>query len=221
MSIYQQILQGGHAQLTKLAHLQGIVSATVSATDRQMELARLDTNKASGLLPDGVDPKALRKWWLAFPELRGNTPNFGLASTCKVNGKEGLLLIEAKESASELKQKEAGKILHAGAVPESQQNHVRIGKAIDEANVALGAKTKPHWKLSRDNCYQMSNRFAWSWKLSELGCSVILVYLSPLPYTAWEQAVKAHSNPLFPAQVWNQPWTNAGGHIFVPCIRSL
>ncbi len=218
----QQILQGGHAQiaheLTKLAQPWG----TVSATDRQMELARLDTDKASGLLPKGVDPKALRKWWLAFPELRGNTPNFGLASTCEVKCKKGLLLIEAKAHSKELTQCINGKSFDPNeASMDSCRNHHRIGEAIDEANDALMAETKRCWALSRDKRYQMSNRFAWSWKLRELGCPVILVYLSPLPYTEWEQAVKAHSSPLFPAQVWNRPLTGAGGHIFVPCIRSL
>ena len=31
--------------------------------------------------------------------------------------------------------------------------------------------------LSRDKCYQLSNRFAWSWKLASLGVPVILIYL--------------------------------------------
>ena len=218
MSIYQQILQGGHAQLTKLVQLQGTVSVTVSATHRRRPGIRLDTSTASDLLPE-ADRLKLREWWLEFP---GNTPNFGLASACEVNGEDGLLLIEAKAHSKELTQCINGKSFDPNeASMDSCRNHHRIGKAIDEANDALMAETKRCWALSRDKRYQMSNRFAWSWKLRELGCSVILVYLSPLPYTAWEQAVKAHSSPLFPAQVWNRPLTGAGGHIFMPCIRSL
>ena len=65
----------------------------------------------------------------------------------------------------------------------------------------------------------MANRFAWSWKLTQLGYPVILVYLGFLgaeemrkegeqtPFAShaeWEGLVKAHSEPLFPAEVWDR-----------------
>ena len=38
-------------------------------------------------------------------------------------------------------------------------------------------KTGKPWDISRDHHYQLSNRFAWSWKLATLGIPVVLVYL--------------------------------------------
>ena len=80
--------------------------------------------------------------------------------------------------------------------------------------------------------YQMSNRFAWSWKLAELGKPVVLVYLGFLcademadqgesfPYhAAWERAVHEHSQRLFPQEVWGQQWL-INGVPFIPLILS-
>ena len=79
----------------------------------------------------------------------------------------------------------------------------------------------------------MSNRFAWSWKLTELGVPVILVYLGFLNanemvdrgkpfrnHDDWESLVKAQSTPLFPASVWGQRW-QANGQLLVPLIKSI
>ena len=217
MYTYQQILQGSSNQiahrLTQLAHPWGIVSAN----DCRRQRIRLDTEPE--LLPSMMDRNALREWWLAAPGLPANTPNFGIASICRVGGKRGILLIEAKTSAEELSNQEVGKTFNAGGSRDSNRNHDRIGRAIKEANAALTMETKLPWALSRDRCYQMSNRFAWSWKLRELGYSVILVYLSPLKAVKWKRLVHEHSKPLFPAKVWDQPLRTAYGHSFVPCIR--
>ena len=35
----------------------------------------------------------------------------------------------------------------------------------------------PGWHLSADRHYQLCNRVAWAWKLSNLGVPVVLVYL--------------------------------------------
>ena len=56
----------------------------------------------------------------------------------------------------------------------------------------------------------MSNRFAWAWKLTDLGIPIVLVYLGFLGATemkdngqpladagAWESIVKRHSQVLF------------------------
>jgi hypothetical protein len=79
----------------------------------------------------------------------------------------------------------------------------------------------------------MANRFAWAWKLTELGISVILVYLgfigcaemrkgsSQRPITDkddWQQMVEAHSQPLFPRHVWNQE-LHVHGQSLIPLIR--
>ena len=79
----------------------------------------------------------------------------------------------------------------------------------------------------------MSNRFAWSWKLTEFGIPVVLVYLGFLQATEmedrgapfvdgddWHALVSMHSTPLFPGEVWNRRWM-VNGVPFIPLIKSL
>ena len=109
----------------------------------------------------------LEEWWLAT---RATTPNWDIASTCRINGKQGLILVEAKAHGAELtKQDDCGS--------ENPENVKQIGKAISEASRSLQARTENKWKLSPEGYYQLSNRFAWSWKLATLKIPVVLVYL--------------------------------------------
>jgi hypothetical protein len=79
----------------------------------------------------------------------------------------------------------------------------------------------------------MSNRFTWAWKLAELGTPVILVYLGFVGYEEmnkgksqrqvtgqkdWDEMVRAHSQPLFPVEVWNREW-QVHGQSLIPLIR--
>ena len=109
-------------------------------------------------------------------------------------------------------------------------NRARIAKCIEEANSGLADCTKLDWVLSHEHRYQMSNRFAWSWKLMQLGYPVILVYLGFLSaedmqtpfnnYAEWEDLVKVHSEPLFPAGVWDSQW-GIRSQPFIPRICSI
>lgn len=207
----------------------------VSANDHWMPEGFCDTqearlDKACKLLPKQEERDKLRDWWLAVPG-NANTPNWDIASTCTVDGNKGLLLVEAKAHAPELNKEVKGKDLSVPATTDSQRNHMRIGVAIQDANSALKKGTRrPWWKLSRDRCYQMSNRFAWSCKLAELGYPVILVYLGFLNaeemgtdifdgHDNWASLVKEHSQPLFHERTWDKEW-NVHGQPFVPLIRS-
>ena len=114
----------------------------------------------------------LRNWWLSHG---GNTPVWDIASTCKINGERGLILVEAKAHDRELDVK--GKSLKRTASQNSKENHERIRKAIAEANCKLRSEIGGNWNISRDCRYQLSNRFAWSWKLASLKVPVVLVYL--------------------------------------------
>ena len=52
-----------------------------------------------------VQPEIHRKltdWWLSVQQGSMTTPNWDIASTCTVQGKPGLLLVEAKAHANEL-----------------------------------------------------------------------------------------------------------------------
>jgi len=188
-------------------------------------------HRASRLLPRAVRA-SLTSWWLAAPSARATTPNWDIASPCLVGNQEGLLLIEAKAHDEELNKEEAGKKLSSDASDGSRQNHEQIGRAIQEANLGL-SKAIPDWNLSRDSHYQMSNRFAWAWKLTELGVPVILVYLgflnagemsdqgTPFATSAdWETLVRSQSEPLFPESVWNREW-KLNGQSLIPLIRSV
>jgi len=220
------------ARLTRLIEPWG----QVNITDHWMpqgfanrEEAQL--GKADALL-DSVTGKALIDWWLAVPK-RARVPNWDIASTCMIEGRPGLLLIEAKAHDEELNREAPGKRLEERRSANSRQNHTRIASCIQQANIALAGGTGMHWSLSIEHHYQMSNRFAWAWKLTELGMPVILVYLGflnatemndkGLPFSnheAWDQLVMSHSEPLFPDKVWNQHWT-LHGRPFIPLIKSI
>jgi hypothetical protein len=116
----------------------------------------------------------LLEWWLT--ERRGaNTPNWDLAASCRLAGKQGLVLIEAKAHEGELNW--GPKLLDASATVASKANHRRIGQAIEEARVALDRVLPGTVAISRDGHYQLSNRIAYAWKLASLGVPVVLVYL--------------------------------------------
>ena len=161
------------------------------------------------LTPDRC--KALTGWWLE--KLRGaNLPNWDIASTCTIEGIKGLLLVEAKAHDKELS--EAGK--SQPTTSNSQMNHKHIGIAIEQANAGLNGVMKG-WALSRDSHYQLSNRFAWAWKLTTLGVPVVLVYLGFLnaiemcdqgqPFDnnrAWDSCIRNHAKNIVPGDAWGK-----------------
>ena len=216
------------SRLNALAEPWGSVSADDQWMPEgfcQIQEAQLD--KAGRLLPE-QDRDRLRSWWLAVSRGNTQTPNWDIASTCTVDGRKGLLLVEAKAHTQELKVKDQVKA-------RNRSNRARIAECIKEANAALKAWTNLNWALSHEHRYQMANRFAWSWKLTDLGYPVILVYLGFLgakemrrngeqasfdSHSEWEGFVKAYSEQLFPAGAWNCH-LDIGGQSFVPRICSI
>lgn len=197
-------------------------------------LAEAEWHKAEKLL-DASRRIRLSQWWLAVDNANAKTPNLDIAGTCMVGGEAGLFMVEAKAHDKELQKEETGKRLKAPVTAGSRRNHIRIGSCIEEASVALADETELPWALSVNWNYQMANRFAWAWKLCELGRPVILVYLGFLkademrnrkrkqkPFETaqeWEHLVREHSRTLFPPQVWN-PEPRSGQRL-VPLIRSV
>lgn len=118
----------------------------------------------------------ITNWWL---EVDATTPNWDLISTCTINGARGLLLVEAKAHVNELKNESKEKYLDLNASENSKKNHEQIGKAIESANVEI-KKQMPEIQISRDKCYQLSNRIAHAWWLADKGIPVVLVYLGIL-----------------------------------------
>lgn len=215
-------------RLSALAEPWGFVSAEDSWMPEgfcQAEEAQMD--KAWTLLPPVLDRTGLRDWWLAVPGGTARTPTWDIASTCKIDGRKGFLLVEAKAHTRELKREDG-----VGAGP---ANAERIARCIREANSSLSVWTGHSWALSHEHRYQMANRFAWSWKLTQLGYPVVLVYLGFLgaeemregrdqfPFAChayWERHVKQHSEPLFPAEIWDSRWW-IHDQPFVPRVCSM
>ncbi len=175
----------------------------------------------------------LKTWWLAVPG-RGKgarTPNWDIASTCTIMGKPGLILIEAKAHSNELNTD--GKPLRSNAPPNSIKNHERIELAIAEAAAQFQRATGKRWNMSRDHHYQLSNRFAWSWKPASLGIPVVLLYLGflnaqdmaddgPLfrSEAEWTCAMKDHYRGAVDETCWGE-WLDFAGVPFIAIIRGI
>ncbi|AWG22909.1 hypothetical protein FFWV33_15935 [Flavobacterium faecale] len=111
------------------------------------------------------------KWWL----YKGSAaPKWDLISTCTINGKRGILLVEAKAHKGELKNDK--KNIKKEATTDSKKNHEQIALAIAEANTHIKGDIADI-ALSRDSCYQFSNRVAHAWWLANQGIPVVLLYL--------------------------------------------
>lgn len=122
----------------------------------------------SSFLRQNFDPKKAKNitdWWIQ----KGNaTPKWDLISTCTIDGKRGILLVEAKAHKGELKndKKKEG----------NQDNFKQIVTAIAEANTTIKKEVNGIC-LSTENCYQFSNRVAHAWWLANQGIPVVLLYL--------------------------------------------
>ncbi len=166
---------------------------------------------------DGDQRQTVTRWWLAVRR-NANTPNWDFVSTCKVGEREGLVLLEAKAHAGELKPDDC-----CGA--RNQENRERISQAIGEASRALGSG----WSLRADRCYQLSNRFAWSWKIASLGKPVVLVYLGFRNAhemqerfqddAAWEHSLLEYADGCVPGTAWNSR-IMVNGTPLIPLIRT-
>ena len=199
-------------QLTNMVRLPNVV---ISSDDYWMPRGLKDYKETTLLDSSYFLPRdkcqELKNWWLIKP--RGAMlPNWDIASTCTIKGVKGLLLVEAKAHDKELS--EAGKSQPTTA--NSQLNHEQIRRAIAQANLGLN-KVTVGWALSRDSHYQLSNRFAWAWKLAILGVPVILVYLGFLSATemldqgqpfdsreAWQTCVRNHAKNIVPEDAWEK-----------------
>ncbi len=220
------------AQLTWLIQPWG----RVDVTDRWMPRGFTDTAEAQlgrvdNLLAPAVG-KTLVNWWLAVTK-GARVPHWDIASTCAVEGQPGLLLIEAKAHDEELNYEKAGKKRERNETRGQRQNREQIRNRMQESSAGFTNSTQLEWALSIEHHYQMSNRFAWAWKLTELGIPVVLVYLGFLNATEmsdrgfpfgnhalWAQLVLSHSEPLFSNQVWNKRWM-LHGQPFIPLIKSI
>jgi hypothetical protein len=148
----------------------------------------------------------LTGWWLAVAD-KANTPNWDVVSTCTIEDRQGLILIEAKAHGAELS--------GAGKTAGNEKNDRSIRAAILQANEGLN-QLNTGWNLNADTHYQLCNRFAWGWKITSLGVPVILVYLGFLnvdemadkgqPFQSvieWADTIRRHAHGIVPDRAWN------------------
>jgi len=184
---------------------------------------QLDKSLAGGreILPRPLRQQ-MREWWLAAESpARARTPNWDIASTCTISGRKGVLLVEAKAHTGELS--EGDKCGAKGG------NRVSIENALSEANTHLGSLTNGTWRLSPEHHYQLSNRFAWSWKLASLGIPVVLLYLgfvhvggmsgSPFKSEAdWRAALMKYARGIVEEACW-EATLDVQGTSLLPLVR--
>ena len=218
-----------HQQGSKVAEFLNdlvVPDATVDVNDVwtprgfcEAEEAKL--GKSTAFLSEG-DRAAITDWWLAQPG-GANTPNWDLVSTCRVAGKPGLILIEAKAHEGELGDDRCGAT--------NKANAQRIKEALEEANQRWNALF-PGFNLSADTHYQLSNRFAFAWKVAQMGTPVMLVFLGFLDAhemqpsyrllrspEQWRACVLTRSAGTVPAEAWDRTFDVHGTPLTV-LIRS-
>lgn len=151
---------------------------------------------------DAQKYKDIVKWWL---HVDTTTPNWDLISTCTIDGKRGILLVEAKAHWDELTDESHGKSFDKKEASEnSTRNHIKIGSAINDVNEQI-IKQYPKISISRDSCYQLSNRIAHAWWLANQGIPVVLLYLGFLNVKEMDYGNK---KLLVNEQDWRECFTN-------------
>lgn len=156
----------------------------------------------------GDHPTTMQTWWLATGN--ANTPNWDIAATAQIDGRQGVLLVEAKAHAEELSVQDRSRA-------KGPSRH-HITAALAGATAALRhIYPDAGWNLRIDTHYQLANRVAWAWKIATLGYPVVLVYLGFLavhdkperkPFASaanWEEKMRAYSQGCVPWGVWHLP----------------
>jgi hypothetical protein len=172
---------------------------------REPDEAKL--GETDGFLSD-EHRKSITNWWLAKSG-GANTPNWDLVSSCRMGDRQGLILVEAKAHEGEMVNDRCGS--------KNKENFNRIKDALNEATNAWN-EMLPGFALSADSHYQLSNRFAFAWKIAKLGIPVVLVYLGFLDANEmttpsrillnsdqqWRTCILEKSSGLVPKEVWNK-----------------
>jgi hypothetical protein len=164
------------------------------------------------------DQSLLRSWWLKNDS---RYPSWDIASTCTIGGRKGLLLVEAKAHSGEIKENDCCKA-------KDEQNCRSIVEAVAEASRAL-SESGLAWSINTTTRYQLSNRFAWAWKIASLGTPVVLVFLGFLNSTDWPDHFRSHDDwrrcllnyteGFVPQAAWETS-LDVNGVPFIPLIRS-
>lgn len=174
------------------------------------------------------DLRKLDGWWL--PTARADKgATWDLLSTCSIEGRNGLLLVEAKAHEEELDH--SGKRLKPTASAQSKINHAHIRAALTTISEDLHQRLDGKINIAIDTHYQLANRIAWAWKLTQSGVPVVLLYLGFLGDTYfadhfrdhdhWQRAIGAYMNGVLPLALPGKVVRNEEGVGFIFMIASL
>lgn len=120
------------------------------------------------------DVARLRKWWGTAPAGAGE-PKWDIVSTCSIEGKQGLVLMETKTNVNVWDK--AGKRVNVDPTEDILINSERIDACLKECCDSFSETTSESWGISASRCYQISLRFAWAWKIASLGYPIVLLHL--------------------------------------------
>lgn len=175
-----------------------------------------------------LDPK----WWFPHTTGRNKRPNWDLICHIVVNGKPGLLLVEAKAHKGEkIARPQSDKKSEPSATPKSLANDRKIRANINEANRLLNGLRVGTFSLTVNHHYQLCNRLTYLAKLAGDGIPVVLVYLgfirSPdwldgfASDNYWEAAMRQYMDGVVPATFPEKVFPLASGGSMRMLIRSL
>lgn len=182
----------------------------------------LDRKYAQEFLTD-EQREELAGWWLI--NRGGTTPTWDIVAKCSIEGRSGLIVVEAKAHGTELGTRDA-------CTAEDAENRRQIADAIRKANEGL-SHALAGWCLQRDSHFQLSNRFALSWKIASMGVPVILVYLGFLDAwdmnegartilksaEQWHDCILRYADRFVPKNAWETRLDVAGTPL-IPLIRA-
>jgi hypothetical protein len=177
---------------------------------REPDEARLESFGPS-FLPDHPAWKALQSWWLRNPS-GANTPNWDIAVGCEIEGRPGLILVEAKANVLELS--DAGKRELEKASSRSRENRDQIQASIAEAQGGLKPFAKD-LKIAIDSCYQLSNRIAFLRKLATLDLPTVFLYLGFCGDQGIRDVSKPFTSPQEWAEVFQKHATGVGASVLI------
>ena len=172
-----QILSESPKYLQTINSLIKNTGAVVTADDIRRPDPPKNTKEFElrNFLPHAFDEKLgkdIESFWLASVTKNTKTPEWDLISTCTLNGKKGILLVEAKAHRLEIEiERKPEKIaLDFGKnFEKKKQNFIHINEDLN--------KSFPGIDLSVEKCSQMSHHIAHAWWLASRGIPVVLLYL--------------------------------------------
>lgn len=234
------LLESRHG-LDALNSLIAEASASIQPTDHWQPSGRMVLDKRREWeIPvfcgkhcgDLANLDVLKDWWLP-PQADGRTrkgATWDLLSTCTIEGKKGILLVEAKAHEDELD--DSGKPLSRTASVQSKLNHEHVRRNLREVSDRLNESADGVFALTIDSHYQLANRIAWAWKLADCGIPVVLLYLGFLGDTYfrsdyltdadhWQRAMGAYLRGVVPLGFPGTPIAGRNGGTFTLLVKSF